>query len=85
LPSFDIPFFLRSAHRFFMSSDNRLRPSLLMPPRRLPAVVLAALGPGFRPLRLPVAADPPPTKAAIALTIRSLSIFKSATILSISN
>jgi hypothetical protein len=43
------------------------------------------LGPGLRPLFAALGADPAPTSAVIALISRSLSFFKSATILSISN
>jgi hypothetical protein len=85
LASFVIPFFLRSAHRFFMSSESRFLPSLLIPPRRFLFAGTAfalALGPGFRPRLAPV--DPIPTRALIAFTNRSRSFFKSATILSIS-
>jgi hypothetical protein len=83
LASFVIPFFLRSAHRFFMSSDSRFLPSLLIPPRRfLFAGTALALGPGFRPRLAPV--EPIPTRALIARTNRSRSFIKSATILSIS-
>jgi len=82
LLSFVSPFFLRSAHRFFISSDSRFLPSLVIPPRRL-VFVAPGLEAAIRPL-LPVAFDPAPIKAVIALISRSLSFFKSATILSIS-
>ena len=85
LASFVIPFFLRSAHRFFINSDNRLRPSLVIPPRRfLPAAAIFILVPGFLPLLLPLPVAPIPSKAAIAAPRRSLSFFKSEMILSIS-
>ena len=82
LLSFISPFFLRSAHRFFISSDSRFLPSLVIPPR-LFVFVAPGLEAAIRPL-LPVAVDPAPTKAVIALISRSLSFFRSATILSIS-
>lgn len=81
LLSFVSPFFLRSAHRFFISSDSRFLPSLVIPPR-LFLFVAPDLGAAIRPL-LPEAI-PAPTKAVIARISRSLSFFKSATILSIS-
>jgi hypothetical protein len=65
-------FFLRSAQRFFIANDMRLRPSNVIPPRRrLP------LG---RPVAFAFAAprdeEPIPTSASIARTIRSFSASK---------
>jgi hypothetical protein len=69
-------FFLRSAHRFFIANDKRLRPSGVIPPRRrLP------LG---RPVAFAFAAprdeEPISTSASIARTMRSFSASKSDSI-----
>jgi hypothetical protein len=80
-------FLLRSAHRRFIASESRFLPAgVRPPPRRLvvPELELleaaAALRPG--PLRITV---PAPPRAAIALIIRSLSLFNSESIRSRSN
>jgi hypothetical protein len=75
------PFFLRSAHLFFIMSDNFFRPSAL---RRLPFLpfrttnVGAALFPGT------VLTTSVPSSAAMARLSRSLSFFNSVTIAVIS-
>jgi len=72
-----LAFFLRSAQRFFIASDNRLLPSGVRPPRSRFFVVL--------PLGLPMCFLPPsekadPKSAAMACPSRSRSFFKSETI-----
>jgi hypothetical protein len=73
-------FFLRSAHRFFIKSDNRLLPAGV---RRLPFLLLRAARCGTA---LVLAADfgASPSNAAMARLSRSLSLFSSATILPVS-
>jgi hypothetical protein len=71
-----LPIFLRSAQRFFIASDNRLRPSGVMPPRFFLFVVL--------PLGLPTRFFPPganaePKSAPMARLNLSRSFFKSET------
>jgi hypothetical protein len=86
-PSLDLyrcpfkPLFLAFSHRFFIKSDKRFLPSGVGPVRFL-----------FRRLTWPVAATLPasalggwPSRAAIAWLNRSLSLFNSSTILSVSN
>jgi hypothetical protein len=74
------PFFLFSAHRFFIISDNRFLPAGV---RRSPFFLLRVARFGTA---LVLAADfgSCPSSAAMALLSRSLSLFSSATILPVS-
>ncbi len=76
--SFTQPLFLRSAQRFFIASDKRFLPFGVMPPR------LFLLTPVRRRVPAPLFLVPccdDPTSATMAPVSRSLSSFKSATIL----
>src|SRR5215472_7528852 len=66
--SFCAPFFLRSAHRFFINMDNRFLPAALMPPR-----LFFFAGPFRETLTLlfPGRVEPRPVKAAMAREILS--------------
>ena len=74
-------FFLRSAQRFFIANDNRLRPSGVRPlPRPSP---VGADGRGAATLVFfTIRCEVVPSSSAMARPSRSLSCFKSATILS---
>ena len=79
--SLDRSFFLRSAQRFFIASDNRFLPSAVRPPRLL----LLAMGAEAAAFAFEVAAgESVPSSAAMARLSRSFSLFNSATILSTS-
>jgi len=71
-------FFLRSAQRFFIISDSRFLPAAVRPPRLFLRELGACRG---VVLRLARAAVPSiPSKAAMARSIRSLSLFNSPNI-----
>jgi hypothetical protein len=73
------PFFLYSAQRFFIASDNRFLPSTV----RRPRLLLFAVGAEAAAFPFEVAAgESGPSSAAMARLSRSLSLFNSATILS---
>ena len=73
-------FFLRSAQRFFIASDKRLLPSGVIPP---PSRAFNTGGRGTETLVfLAIRGEVVPSKSAMARLSRSLSFFKSATILS---
>ena len=74
------PFFRRSAQRFFIASDNRFLPSAV----RRPRLLLFAVGAEAAAFPFEVAAGWVPSSAAMARLSRSLSLFNSATILSMS-
>lgn len=71
------PFLLRSAHRFFIASDNRFLPSAVRP-RRLRFFGAGGLATAF--CFVAGAGASVPSSAAMARLSRSLSLFKSATI-----
>jgi len=74
-----VVFFLRSAHRFFIANDRRLLPSGVRPPRFF---AVNAGGRGVATLGfLTVRGEVVPSSSAIARLRRSLSCFRSATIL----
>jgi hypothetical protein len=75
-----VPFFLRSAHLFFIISDNRFLPSDVRP--RPPFLALTKVGAAS--LLEPVLAPSVPSSAAIARLRRSLSFFNSDTIATMS-
>ena len=70
------PFFLRSAQRFFIASDNRLLPSGVIPPRRF----LFGKWPAARRLFFEVRGEIVPSRALIARVILSPSCLRSARI-----
>jgi hypothetical protein len=72
-----VPFFLRSAQRFFIARESRLLPSGVRPPRffRFDATVAT-------PIFLAVRIEFDYSNATMARLILSLSCFKSLTILS---
>ena len=73
------PFFLYSAQRFFIASDNRFLPAAV----RRPRLLLFAVGAEAAAFSFEVAAgESVPSSAAMARLSRSLSLFNSATILS---
>jgi len=76
-----VVFFLRSAHRFFIANDRRLLPSGVRPPRSFAfnaeGRVVATLG------FLTVRGEIVPSSSAMARLRRTLSCFRSATILPI--
>ena len=76
------PFFLRSAHRFFIANDNRLLPSAVMPPRFFPSDAVASRAAPLTLFSLSGEADP--SSVAMARLILSLFRFRSATILATS-
>ena len=71
-----MPFFRRSAQRFFIAIDRRLLPSGVRPPRLRPFDVLPL---GLPPRFLPPCDKAVPMSAEMARPSRSLSFFKSAT------
>jgi len=77
LASFD----LRAAHRAFMAWDRRRLPAAVIPPRFLVELLVAAAA---RLFAIGAPRLTSPSKAAIACSRRPLSIFNSATILSMS-
>src|SRR5260370_29657039 len=75
------PCFRRSGQRFFIASDNRFLPSAV----RRPRLLLFAVGAEAAAFPFEVAAGEwVPSSAAMARLSRSLSLFNSATILSMS-
>jgi len=74
------PILLRTAHRLFIASDKRLRPSGVMPPRLF--TFEAAWGEAAALLPVPSPKELMPSNAAIARLSWRSSRFKSATILS---
>ena len=69
------PFFLRSAHRFFISMDSRFLPAGVIPPLFFfDGIALEARARVFRT----VFVAPSPVNAAIALEILCASSFRSA-------
>jgi hypothetical protein len=77
-----MPFFLRSAQRFFIISDSRFLPSGVIPRPRGDLVFDREALVTERVLLLP--SDPSSSNAAIARSRRSLSRFKSVMNLAIS-
>jgi hypothetical protein len=69
-------FFLRSAQRFFIASDNRFRPSGVMPPRFFLFVVLPL---GLPTRSFPLGDNADPNSAPMARLSLSRSFFKSET------
>jgi hypothetical protein len=72
-----VPFFFRSAHRFFIANDSRLLPSGVIPPRLFPFDAVTATA-----IFLAVRGEFDASSAAIARLSLSLSCFSSPTILS---